>query len=355
VSLGRIKPVSVRRIEAVQSGLAATVGSTEIMGSPPTSSDETNAATVDAHSDRASLVFVLGMLRSGTTMFAQMLGQHPAVFAAGELANFWQALENGSSCQCGRSVSTCPVWAEVHCMTRQDTGLGSLPAETLRRSVGRTRHLRALQRQAAKGHLTVAEAEYANLRSRLVENTRLVSGASVVVDTSKLAIDLAYLASGHKTVAVHMLRDPFQVAASESDASRFQHLPPVDRPPVRSAAASAMLWTFLNAQDTRVSRTLPLEYLCVRIEDVLRNPVGALSAVVATAGLPAHSWQAKEGYFHMPGGHIMNGNPSRGRTGWQQLRPSPTRLELGWVQQLAVRIFSAPHGRYGYDAPHRRS
>jgi tetratricopeptide (TPR) repeat protein len=65
---------------------------------------ESRLGTIDSALQPAGPVFIVGMLRSGTTLAEQILAAHPAVFGAGEL-NFWSAaFESYRTSECAQTV-----------------------------------------------------------------------------------------------------------------------------------------------------------------------------------------------------------------------------------------------------------
>lgn len=60
---------------------------------------------------RFNLLFILGLGRSGSTLFGRLLNQHPDVLNVGELLRFEEALDDPSSkCSCGLCTCDCPDW-----------------------------------------------------------------------------------------------------------------------------------------------------------------------------------------------------------------------------------------------------
>ena len=63
---------------------------------------------------RPKVILLAGFPNSGTTIAAYVLGQHPAVFAAGELTQFpTRQLKPSKVCSCGLPALRCPFWGEV--------------------------------------------------------------------------------------------------------------------------------------------------------------------------------------------------------------------------------------------------
>jgi hypothetical protein len=272
-------------------------------------------------------------------MLAQMLGQHQSIFAAGELSNLWWANAHGAHCECGDLVSNCSFWEPVIEETRGASGLAPAQAERLRMAVARDRNNlhRRHRRQRSLVRPSSAQSEYASLRSLVINAVQKSAQASVIVDTSKRALESTYVASRLNVLNVHIIRDPFAVAASEVDATRFLNLDPVDRPPVRSAASSAMLWTFANYQASRIAARSAHLPDAIELERLVNSPLPFLERIVASAGLEPHEWLSREGSFFMQPGHMVAGNPSRTSSGWQPLRKSDRAdLKLSRLQRVSV-------------------
>ena len=61
---------------------------------------------------RAQVVLLAGLPHGGTTITNILLGQHPAVFSAGDLENFpHKQLKH--LCSCGEPASACPFWLDM--------------------------------------------------------------------------------------------------------------------------------------------------------------------------------------------------------------------------------------------------
>ncbi|MFO1153099.1 MAG: sulfotransferase [Rhodospirillales bacterium] len=63
---------------------------------------------------RPKVILLAGFPNSGTTIAAYILGQHPKVFASGELTQFpGRQLKPSKVCSCGQPAMQCPFWCEV--------------------------------------------------------------------------------------------------------------------------------------------------------------------------------------------------------------------------------------------------
>jgi hypothetical protein len=171
------------------------------------------------------------------------------------------------------------------------------------------------------------------------------------VDTSKKSIELLMVARASPTAAVHLVRSPYGVAASERDVSKFEELAPVDRPPFRRAARSALNWLVLNYQAAFATRYLSTPPLRVAYESVIAHPAQQLDRIIELVGLQGHDWDRRGQEFNIPSQHVMNGNPSRYRTGWRTLRSPDMGAGLTAREIVLVRAIVAL-GNFGhYDRP----
>ena len=80
------------------------------------------------------IVYVLGLNRSGSTVFERTLGSIDGVFAAGELHNLFLPPGLDRTCGCGESLTRCEVWSKV--VAEVEHGAGQ-PVDTFMTRVGR--------------------------------------------------------------------------------------------------------------------------------------------------------------------------------------------------------------------------
>jgi len=196
---------------------------------------------------RRRVLYISGAPRSGTTLLGMALGQLAGVADAGELWALWRpAYANRDLCGCGRPIPECPFWVEVARRALGDD------YEACGRAVGAL-HRRALGTGRALGvwlHVTGRRRrpEYQRYGDVLARHYRAiadVSGANLIVDSSKMASD-ALVASNIEDVelwVVHLVRDPRGVAWSSSKVARQ----PSGRPMARHGPlSSAMRWDAYN-------------------------------------------------------------------------------------------------------------
>lgn len=301
------------------------------------------------------VLFLGGLGRSGTTLLERILGELPGVHALGELVHLWQRdVLDDERCGCGARFSDCDFWrrvgAESYGGWRPELARRVL---ALRSTVERTRHIPALaapRLRAARGRLV---REYADVYRRVYAAAARVSGASVVVDSSKHAA-LAYCLRWCPDLdlrVVHVVRDSRGVAYSwtkhrdrpEATSGEMTRYPP---------ARSALLWNAHNAAFGLLER-LGVPLLRLRYEEFLASPLAATRALCDFAGLapPDDALDFLSPTSAVLGtGHSAAGNPMRFTTGrislrlddaWHSALPAP--------QRRLVSALTAPLlGAYGY-------
>lgn len=326
-------------------------------------------------SGRTTVLSVVGAGRSGTTILASVLGELPAVFAAGEIRWLWQrgVLEN-RSCGCSLPPLQCPVWSAVVervLGTAADHDLAHLPAltEILRsqREVTALRSRRRVIRSATDGEgawpaLDVMREVTAQVCQALVEAT----DATVIVDTSKRAQEAAVFAALDSIdhYVLHIVRDPRAVAyswrRSKSAGPGTNHR----TMGTRGLLASVQRWTENSLGAELLRRRLPADrWLSVRYEDFAADPRSVVTRVAAHLGLTAASPFDAAGRITLGTNHIVAGNPSRFRTGSVQIRADTEwRREMTQRDKLSIALLTLPLLlRYRYPVragtvqSHRRS
>ena len=290
------------------------------------------------------VLYVGGFGRSGSTLLDRVLAQVGGCVAVGELVHLVQrGLIDDERCGCGEPFSECPFWSEVGVAAFGLGGWSAVDAPAIRRqqrALDRNRRIPAMV-LPRWGRRSAATAELGAWFGRIYAAVADVSGASVVVDSSKHASTAFLLrrAPGLDLRVVHLVRDSRGVAYSW--AKRVQR-PEVTggatEMPRYGAGRAAAKWLSYNSLFHLLAATgvptLPLRY-----EQLVAEPRAALQSVLALAGVDA---AAERFGFVDPDGpavdlapsHSVAGNPMRFRSGhlelvldeeWRERMPAGSR------------------------------
>jgi Sulfotransferase family len=175
---------------------------------PPTSTDVTR------------VLFIVGALRSGSTLLDRVIGAHEGFCSIGEAHTIWErSFGENQLCGCGKPFYPCEFWTDVsrRAFGVAPTEFDSTSAIYLKDSVGRIRHSPWLFFPLRLQHNRADLSAYSDLIRRLYDAIKAVSGARVIVDSSKSPTHALTLASlpGIKVDLVHLVRDPRAVAFSQ--------------------------------------------------------------------------------------------------------------------------------------------
>jgi len=291
-----------------------------------------------------AVLYVTGWCRSGSTVLGNVLGEVPGIFHVGELRFLWLngVLGTGSNrrCGCGADLIDCPLWARVLEAGRpEDRPLAGHAADVTRwQAACRTRHTWRVLREPPRNRWpdTLA-ATYRAIAE--------VSGAQLIVDTSKFASDAALLTHlpGIEPSYVHLVRDPRGAAMS--------WLNPKDYTGRRSALNSTAYWLGFNLAAEAVSAARPRAALRLRYEDLTRDPRGSVARVLGLVRRGAgESPVGADGRAELGPNHTVTGNPNRFDRGAILLREDRRwRDGLPPLQRAAATALALPLiGRYGY-------
>ncbi len=310
------------------------------------------------------VLYVLGVYHSGTTILGNMLGQLDGFLHVGELRALWPKLTlPGYRCGCGEGLLDCPVWNKV---LSAELGEGDVLAE-------RARELWHLQRQVLGDHHTwrlvpallrrrreglrpdSPAARYARALAGVYRRAAEVTGAQVIVDSSKEPTDAALLLTmpDVDVSIAQIVRDPrglvysvlrFQARGERIDGSRW-----------RQSAYAALSWSAGNLAGATVRRAAgPGRSALLRYEDFVARPRETIESLAGLAGWPARLPDpgpgADPGTVVLRPTHTVGGNNNRFRTGPVRLSEDVQwRSGLHRIDRAAVTALCLPlMARYGY-------
>lgn len=299
--------------------------------------------------DSVRVVFVGGTGRSGSTVVANALGAMNDAISVGELRYLWErGITENRLCGCGQPFADCPFWQQV---LRVAYGDKVPDARDVHRELTAYTQLRTLPRLArTPAEKSAAPEKLASVLAPLYRAIQEVSGASVIVDSSKLPTYAALLAGvpGVTLDVVHLVRDPRAAAFSwQRKKAKNDSGGLMER---RGVVKSSALWTAWNAGLERAWRGSP-RYLRMRYESFASHPAASLQALADALGLTGVERIVDgEDRLDLPGNHTVAGNPARMANG-----PVPITLDNEWAQamdpreaRLVAALTSPLLTRYGY-------
>jgi hypothetical protein len=289
-------------------------------------------------SDEANLAYILSANYSGSTLLAMLLGSQPEAFTMGEMRV--PSLQNPESylCSCGEHIKKCGFWNEVskRMAKKGITGFDIInPGLSIHDVDSRyiTRVLNAMPRgllleSARSVALSLSPAWPVHLRkvhqrnSALVEVFQEMSGARIVIDSSKLALHLKFLLKSDrlKIKVLNLVRDGRAVVVSMlghgfSRGSREETI-----------AAGALAWRRINEASERILNALPADrQMQIQYEELCRQPEATLRGICKFLGMDTRQiildFRAKQQ-------HVL-GNDMRLKSG------SDIRLDERWRKELS--------------------
>jgi hypothetical protein len=283
------------------------------------------------------VLYIGGFGRSGSTLLAHLLETIDGFCSVGELKFVWQrGLARDESCSCGSRFSECTFWQRVG-----DEAFGGWRAIdvdqvlALRSRVVRHRSVAAML-ASPRGTYGQELAAYAGLTGRLVHAIRAVSGCEVIVDSSKLPLEVLLLrrAPAVEPSVIHLVRDSRGVAYSWQKRSlvRSGAAEPTEYMSAYGPVHTATRWVFYNGFFDGL-RLAGVPVVRTRYEDLVESPrrevaraLDGLRLGVGEADLDRIGGADVE----TAGAHQISGNPMRFR-GRQ-----PIRLDREWRTKMRV-------------------
>jgi hypothetical protein len=303
------------------------------------------------------VLFIGGMPRSGSTLFDLMVGQLPNHCDIGELFYMWQAGPlRDQVCACGERFAQCPFWQAVG--ERAFGGWSEVDVDRVLAMQARLDTTAAVLRHRLHlgGRDDAEVAEYLELWRRLYEAISVVSGAGVVVDSTKRPSSAILLsaAPGIDLRIAHVIRDPRGVVNSwNKKVALPEGAGPRDHLKRRRPSQILRRWITVNLMIEDLGRRgVPL--FRVRYEDMVADPGAALRGVLELMGEPV----SEEALAFLHDGSISTGHSHAAEGGRVRLQTGrlTLRLDESWRTALSpglqrtIRVLAGPLMRhYGYD------
>jgi hypothetical protein len=258
-----------------------------------------------------TVLFIMGLGRSGSTILDIVLGNHPDIESVGEVCNLaftgWigrdplhgidEKLLRIPVCTCGKRLDipaiddeaeACPFWSSVRREWEQRAGQDDIECyPALQDAFERQRNWPRLL--YAKYRSSPRFSSYARLTRAFFEAIRAVSGKPIIVDSSKAPVRAFALSMvpGIDLRLVHLVRDGRGVIASRSKSLKkdvgagieWDH----EGQPMWK---SIVRWLGLNLESEWICDQLdPGKTMRLRYEDFVGYPASALGQLGALMGL----------------------------------------------------------------------
>jgi hypothetical protein len=314
---------------------------------------------------KIKVLSIVGPGRSGTTVLAGILGGVEGVVDVGELRWLWRrgVLEQ-RTCGCGVPVPACPFWTPV--LAKVMAGRGGTPvdfavdvAAAQNLLVSRRHRLRVI-RSAAGGIEWPPLEPVRTVTAQVVQAVAEVSGARVVVDSSKRAQDAAVLAGLDDVdhYVLHMVRDPRAVAFSWGKRDKAIRVAGGTRAMgSRGLLSSVSRWIENGLGAEALRPYVPGDrWLFLRYEDFAAHPRATIARILAFLGEDGTLPFSADDSVVLDVNHTVAGNPNRFHVGqvtiriddeWSRRMPRHRQLlvqALTWPLRLRLRRLSAGSG-----------
>lgn len=312
-----------------------------------------NSVTTE-NPEATNLAYILAVSFSGSTLLAMLLGAQRDAATVGEMrAPTTLGTPDSYLCGCGEHIKKCQFWSDVS-RRMAKRGIPDFDITQARLSLHDVedryvhRLLDPLPRgplleAARRAALAISPAWHSHLRNvhhrngALVKVLQEITGAKVVVDSSKIALHLKYLLKSPdlKIRTIWLVRDGRAVTNSMIGHG------------TKSMAEAALSWRRNNEAAERVLAEMPAsQWVHLQYEELCRRPEETLRSLCKFLGMDAREIVLD---FRSRQQHVL-GNDMRLKSG------SDIRLDERWRTSLSERdlatfdqIAGDLNKKYGYQ------
>lgn len=308
------------------------------------------------------ILYIGGWGRSGSTLLARLLGEHPSMTFVGELRDLWhRGVAENRLCGCSDPFDRCRFWSAV--AQRASGGWDSIPVEQMQRLRDRADKpwwTPFYRRGHVPGPVRDDVATYVDILTRVTRAMQAEVGPDGwIVDSSKIP-SFAWLLSqvpGIDLRVVHLVRDArgsvysWQKSVRRTDATDTSD-DGEDAPMMLqySPVSASARYVVYNHQAEGLAAATP-HYVRTRYEDLVAAPRRELDRIAERLDLPGwEAGQLRDDEIKLGPSHSVVGNPMRMHTGWMPLRPDTAwRTEMDAASRRFVRAATGTTlRRYGY-------
>lgn len=282
--------------------------------------------TSPAGTTRTTLLFIGGTSRSGSTLLECLLARLDNVVVLGEVAHLWRrGVMEDQLCACGASFSSCPFWQEVG-----DRAFGGWEQVDVPRvlqlmdAVDRQRRIPQTARRRPSPKVAAMAEEYAEHYRKIYDAAREISGAEVVVDSSKVPPTALALSHDPRIDlrVLHIVRDSRGVAYSWTKVVPRPETETGEDMPRFGVRKSTALWLSHNLSISALSyRGFPVTR--IRYEDLVADASTTVRSAWQRLELPGPGVlpMIDRTTVELVPTHSVAGNPMRFSLGTTTLRP----------------------------------
>jgi hypothetical protein len=298
------------------------------------------------------VLYIAGAGRSGSTLIELILGNLQGYFSVGEVRHLWEYYaQKNRLCGCGTPLDTCPIWSKVVSESGLLDKTDSNHLYHLTNTVDRTRSL--LQLSTGFYNRQVF-ADLVDANRRLYQAISRVSGADIIVDSSKTPSHLFVLSKIPEIDlrVLHLVRDGRAVAYAWNKRVKVESAALQENTymPKRSTYLSLVRWAMENLYAMSFSKNLAL-HTTVRYEDLISAPYAELKRGLNALHLdPPDLEQLKDNTLTITSTHSVGGNPIRFDEKTLRIKADESwKTQISPAQKFMQGLFVFPVLRkYGY-------
>jgi hypothetical protein len=303
---------------------------------------------------KLKVLYVAGNGRSGSTLIDVILGQVPGFFPVGEARDVWDyGLIENRSCGCGVPFRECPAWSEIfRDELLAESALDPARIVAWRERFAQTKRLAPILLRGAgyTRHPNNGIRDYMDALERLYRSISQVTGADVIVDSSKWPT-YAFLLDNLESIdlyVLHLVRDPRACAYSwrrtrESEPGVFLD--------VQGPVYSTSFWVVWNPAIRHLFADREGRYMLLRYEDFAARPRESIHEVLRFVGADAATSPfVSDDTVAIATTHTIEGNATRFARGRIVIRPDlEWQATMPWRSRAVVTAMTWPLlWRYGY-------